>query len=35
MLAIWPGLMMFSNQCVEVPTMGKVTPPFTPWKDRT
>ena len=35
MFAIWPGLTMFSNQTVEVPTMGKVTPPSGPWNDST
>jgi hypothetical protein len=35
MFAICPGLMMFSNQWVDTPTIGKVTPPLGPWKDST
>ena len=34
MLAIWSGLTMSSNHTVEKPTIGKVTPPCRPWKDR-
>ncbi len=35
MFAICPFLRMLANQVVDTPTMGKVTPPFGPWKDST
>ena len=35
MLAICPGLTMSANQWSDMPTIGKVTPPFGPWNDNT
>ena len=35
MFAICPGSTMSRNQLSEVPTIGKVTPPFGPWNDST
>ena len=35
MFAICPGFTMSANHLVENPFIGKVTPPFGPWKDST